>query len=356
MATIRQDMAAYEKWLRKQCDVVEQDLEAKHRRMRKRPFDFLRATYFRWARTIESVCPELADTPRVLCIGDIHIENYGTWRDADSRLVWGINDFDEAAVMPCAYDLVRLTTSALLAPDLPVSAADVSRAVLRGYRSGLKTPGAVLLDEDAGWLRPYANPTERTNSDFWKEVDGYPDARPPAKVKRALRNSLPKGAEVVRYASRTKGVGSLGRPRFVAIASWNSGRLLREAKALVPSGWDWAHEAVKPSRALDVAYGPFRSPDPHLRCEQNFILRRIAPDSRKIEVADGEVLDLTDDLIAAMARDLASVHMASAQGTRIAQALASRPRRWLRDAAEAARRATEEDFASYAAPGKLGAI
>ena len=48
----------------------------------------------------------------MLAVGDIHIENFGTWRDNDGRLIWGVNDFDEAAEMPYALDLVRLTTSA----------------------------------------------------------------------------------------------------------------------------------------------------------------------------------------------------------------------------------------------------
>ena len=40
------------------------------------------------------------DAPKVLAVGDIHIENYGSWRDAEGRVVWGVNDFDEAAKCP----------------------------------------------------------------------------------------------------------------------------------------------------------------------------------------------------------------------------------------------------------------
>ena len=81
------------------------------------PFQFLRGTYWRWAETIHEpkVCPELEGAPQVLCVGDIHVENFGTWRDADGRLIWGVNDFDEAAVMPYLHDIVRLATSAVLA-------------------------------------------------------------------------------------------------------------------------------------------------------------------------------------------------------------------------------------------------
>ena len=94
------DNEKYEAWLRNQCHVVEADLKKKHERMRESAFIFLRATYFRWARRIESICDKLAKTPPVLSIGDLHLENFGTWRDEEGRLVWGANDFDDAAVMP----------------------------------------------------------------------------------------------------------------------------------------------------------------------------------------------------------------------------------------------------------------
>ncbi len=348
MGSIGQDVAAYESWLRKQCDVVDADLDAKHRRMRKSGFDFLRATYFRWARTIETLCPSLATAPQVLCIGDIHLENYGTWRDADARLVWGINDFDEAAVMPYAFDLVRLTTSAVLAPDLNLSLADLVKAVLKGYKSGLASPHAVLPDEGSGWMRSYANPTKRTNGEYWQEVDRCPDAKPAGEVKEALKATLPDGAKVQRFASRSKGGGSLGRPRFHVIASWNSGRIVREAKALVPSAWVWAHEVSEPNRFLEAAFGAYRSPDPHLRCEAGFLLRRVAPDSRKIDVDDVQAKGLTEDLLAAMAADLAAVHAASKGSGAIAKDLDRRPKKWLEEAVGVAKEATKQDFAAYA--------
>ena len=98
--SIVSDTRHYEAWLRENCDVVNADLIRKHKRMRKNAFVFLRATYYRWARKIEIWCPELMDAPDVLSVGDTHTENFGTWRDREGRLVWGVNDFDETAVMP----------------------------------------------------------------------------------------------------------------------------------------------------------------------------------------------------------------------------------------------------------------
>jgi uncharacterized protein (DUF2252 family) len=113
--SFKSDNAAFEKWLRQQCSVVEEDLQYKHRRMAKNSFTFLRATFFRWATRIETLCPELRNATQVLSVGDTHTENFGTWRDAEGRLVWGINDFDECAVIPYPFDPIRLAPVTRLA-------------------------------------------------------------------------------------------------------------------------------------------------------------------------------------------------------------------------------------------------
>jgi hypothetical protein len=86
----------YERWLAAQLDgdIVADDLGKKQKKMRDSAFAFLRATYWRWAETILDVCPDLANAPAVLAVGDIHLENFGTWRDAEGRLIWGVNDYD----------------------------------------------------------------------------------------------------------------------------------------------------------------------------------------------------------------------------------------------------------------------
>src|SRR5262245_50177551 len=91
---------AYEAWLRTQTAVVADDLAAKHEVMRASAFPFLRATYYDWVVTWPAALPDLHDAPAVTAVGDLHIENFGIWRDAEGRLAWGVNDFDEAAVLP----------------------------------------------------------------------------------------------------------------------------------------------------------------------------------------------------------------------------------------------------------------
>ena len=88
----------------------------------------------------------LADTgrgPQVLSVGDLHVENFGTWRNAEGRMVWGINDFDEAYPMAYTNDLVRLAASACLAirqDALKLDPDDACHAI-RGLRRGMEKGG-----------------------------------------------------------------------------------------------------------------------------------------------------------------------------------------------------------------------
>jgi Uncharacterized protein conserved in bacteria (DUF2252) len=349
--SIVEDTEAYEKWLRTQCKVVEDDLAYKHERMQKHPFVFLRATYYRWARRIEKICSELCDAPSALCVGDIHLENFGTWRDADGRWIWGVNDFDEAAVMPYAFDLVRLTTSANLAPKMKIGGPDAADAILEGYRQGLAKPGPALLDEHEIWIRPYVKCSDECRRKFWKEIDELPPADPdPPAVRTLLVQSLPGKAENDAFFRRVAGGGSLGRPRFVVVATWRGGRVVRECKALVASAWTWVHGKATPQhKFLQLASGLYRAPDPFLQVDrivdQDFVFRRLSADSRKIDLGKDAGANLKLNLLRGMGADLASIHAATHEASEaIALDVKARGPSWLRSAARAASEATEKDF------------
>jgi uncharacterized protein (DUF2252 family) len=145
--------AGYEAWLARFCPLYAPDLAYKHAQMADpaNPFPFFRGTYYRWVSLWPAACPDLTSAPRVLAVGDLHVENFGTWRDADARLCWGINDFDEADHLPHTCDLVRLATSARLARKdgvLNVKTADACRAILDGYRDALAANGTPFVLEE----------------------------------------------------------------------------------------------------------------------------------------------------------------------------------------------------------------
>jgi hypothetical protein len=169
---------------------------------------------------------------------------------------------------------------------------------------------------------------------------------PPDAVADELRRSLPQGATLLRFAAHAKGGGSLGRPRYFALAEWRGGRVLREAKALVPSAWEWAHDDVTGfSRFLDLARGTFRSPDPFLDVRHRFIVRRIAADSDKLEF--GKDPSVSHDLLTAMGFDLGAIHAADRRRDKVHKDLRQRAGDWLHEAATAAMRTVREDFVKW---------
>jgi hypothetical protein len=186
--SLKDDSAAFEDWLREQCadigcEVVEADLEYKHDQMTVDAFVFLRATFFRWAKRIETLLPEYAEAPPVLSVGDTHVENFGTWRDNEGRLVWGVNDFDEAAAIPYPFDLVRLATSIRLARLSGVNDQDAAAAIVKGYAQGLAAPRPTLLDEQETWMREYVGVSDRKREKFWKNCTTF---RLPARLRPLL--------------------------------------------------------------------------------------------------------------------------------------------------------------------------
>ena len=241
---IKRATTAYETWLGKKIPLIAADLKFKHQRMTEGVFPFLRATFYRWSQLWPENCPELANVPVALAVGDLHVENFGTWRDVEGRLVWGINDFDEVCEMPYAVDLVRLATSALLAAGEGISAcksADACAAILEGYTEGIQSGGQpfVLAERHHG-LRSLALNELRDPVRFWEKLNQWPLAQSvPAEVRALLARALPKSAVVEKIIHRQAGLGSLGRRRFTVIAQLRGGYFAREAKELVPSAWHW---------------------------------------------------------------------------------------------------------------------
>ena len=354
MTNIRKSVQAYEDWLGKQLgrEIVAKDIAAKHEKMRESPFVFLRATYWRWAETILEACPDLADATPVLAVGDIHLENFGTWRDADGRLVWGVNDFDEAARMPYALDLVRLAASGVLASQNgSISAATICRAVLEGYRLGLGAPQAIVLDRDWAWLRELLVVSDRQRERFWSKIEATRRAPAPPRYRRALAAAMPERGLKMWTARRVAGTGSLGRPRWIGVADWQGAPVVREAKAALPSGWELARgRSGRVIRCAELAGGRYRARDPWYRVEEGMILRRLSPNNRKVEAEKEGVSLLTHDMLHAMGLELANVHLGTGdRRDAILRDLASRKAGWLLADAKRAAAAVAAEFEAWKA-------
>jgi hypothetical protein len=353
MEDIHRSTHAYETWLRHRLgdELVEAGLARKHEKMRKDAFSFLRATYWRWAETVLIVCPGAADAPTVLAVGDVHLENFGTWRDADGRLAWGVNDFDDAAEMPYVVDLLRLASSAILAaPDSGVAPAVICRAILRGYRNGVEAPQPLILDRDFAWLRELVAVSDKQRAKFWRKIDEAQAEPIPARYRKAIAAAMPEPRLALTTARRTAGTGSLGRPRWIGIANWRGAPVVREAKALLPSSWERSNGGPnggkRKIRCAEIAGGRYRATDPWFRVDGGVAVRRLSPNNRKIEADDATLL--SPRMLEAMGFDLASAHLGTGDhGAEIQHDLSSRRPGWLLADAKKMATAVSRDHAAW---------
>jgi uncharacterized protein (DUF2252 family) len=220
---------SYEAWIAAQGPTRRADFRFKHTRMAASPFLFLRGAYYRWAELFPLTCPDAMDAPAVLAVGDLHVENLGTWRDSAGRLAWGVNDFDEAHRLPYTNDLVRLAASIRLGvpANLQIPFRRACQAILHGYADGLRQGGEpFVLEERHPVLRKQAVERLRDAVLYWNKLARLPRAlgRVPAGVEGVLRAALPDPGPSLDLRWRRAGTGSLGRARVVAIADWRGGR------------------------------------------------------------------------------------------------------------------------------------
>ena len=350
----------FEQWLALRTNLVQKDLRAKHRNMKAAAFPFLRATYYRWAQLWPEVCGDLAKAPQVLAVGDLHVENFGTWRDIEGRLIWGVNDFDEAHPMSYANDLVRLAVSAHLASEaggLPLNHRDICDSILEGYRESLREHGqAFVLSENHVWLRLIAESELRDPVRFWAKIDALPTEKEsiPASAVEAIEHLLPARDIPYRIAHRIAGLGSLGHARYVAIADWNGGRIAREAKALVSSACYWAADHEGPAEILyqTIISSAVRCLDPFVQLRGRWIVRRLSPHCSRIELATLKAQGEELRLLRAMGWETANIHL----GTQAAQKsilrhLQKQKGKWLHQATEEMLKAAREDWKTWRKDG-----
>src|SRR5438132_8613739 len=111
-------------------------------RMADSPFAFFRGSFHLFARDL--LQRDLISLPILTeggtemdLVGDIHSENYGTYKAADGLIHYDINDFDETTTGRFDFDVCRLAVSHLLwartAGASLTDAVDTALAGLTGY-------------------------------------------------------------------------------------------------------------------------------------------------------------------------------------------------------------------------------
>lgn len=225
-------------------------LALKYRKMAASPFGFFRGTN----HLFHADCPRqawLERMPAVWLNGDLHLENFGTYR-GDNRLVYfDIGDFDDGCLGPAGRDLLRFLVGLnLAARELglgPRHDARLARSFLAAYRAALaggkarwierRTAGGLigtLLKELEGRTRAdlLAKRTvvkkggRRLRTDTGKALK-LPEAereRVIAFMGRYARDRAdPEFFTVLDVAQRVAGLGALGLPRYVVLIRGGGG-------------------------------------------------------------------------------------------------------------------------------------
>jgi hypothetical protein len=336
--------------------VVESQLNTKHQLMKNDPFQFFRGTYYRWAQLWPEVCRDLRNAPKVLCVGDLHVGSYGTWRDGEGRFCWGVDDFDESYPLPYTNDLVRLAASVKILIDsesLDVRLKDACEAIWEGYEQTLKAGGCpfVLAEHEKNLeklgLRAISPP-----QDFWGKLNRRPRCRRevPRDVRKALEKMLPDPNLAYKVVRREAGTGSLGQRRFVAVSSWKGGFIAREAKAIVPSASVWldGHVGHCQSYYEPAIKSAVRSRDPYQHIVGVWLIRRLSPDSNPIDIDDLPEERDEEILLRAMGSEAANVHLGSQrQVTNVLKDLRHRKLKWLGAAAKEMAKAVRQEWMEY---------
>jgi uncharacterized protein (DUF2252 family) len=112
----------------------------KLRTMRADPFTFFRGADHLFCQDWPEDRP-LDVGPDVLITGDLHLENFGAHRTSEGDFRYDLNDFDEAVVAACSFDVVRCATSIILASEQwklkPSQATGMALAYLENYREAV---------------------------------------------------------------------------------------------------------------------------------------------------------------------------------------------------------------------------
>src|SRR6266478_1244026 len=90
--------------------------------------------------------------PAAWCCGDLHLENFGSYTGDNGLVYFDLNDFDEAILAPCVWDLIRLVASIRVArSSLKFRAAPatwLSKEVIDAYAQALHRGKPYWVERD----------------------------------------------------------------------------------------------------------------------------------------------------------------------------------------------------------------
>ena len=324
-------------------------LAMKYAKMAQSPFIFLRGA----CHLFYDALPDSSlfrDAPLAWCCGDLHFENFGSYKGDNRQVYFDINDYDEAALAPVTWDIVRLLTSIQCGAETlhatHAETLEVNRHCLDTYRHALMNgkPLRVERETSVGLVNQLlSNLQARKRADFLDKrtirknhqrslkLDGVKALPASDEQKKTVTKFMksfsasqpdPGFFEVLDVARRIAGTGSLGVERFMVLVKGKGspdGNYLLDIKEAKPSAMaphlaririkqpTWPDEASRVvtvqnrMQAVDHAFlHPVKLDG--LPC----ILKGLQPSEDRVAIGDwGTNLDRLKEVVGTMGRILA---------------------------------------------------
>jgi len=218
-------------------------VQLKYEAMAENAFRFFRGTCHLFYEDLAAAEP-LPLSPLAWICGDLHIENFGSYKGDNKLVYFDLNDFDEALLAPASYETVRMVTSIFIAFDNlgfePVKALKMARLFMKTYSATLAKGKAISIEPRTAkgivcnFLNAVTKTSEkellkkRTVSKKKKIMLSLEDERH-FKLDKKLRKELkshindwiktssdgPYNYEVISTVFRLAGTGSIGLKRYL---------------------------------------------------------------------------------------------------------------------------------------------
>ncbi len=266
-------------------------VELKYKAMLGDPFHFFRGTCHLFYEDLSQTVP-LKDFPVTWICGDLHLENFGSFRAANRMVYFDLNDFDESALAFVNWELLRVVTSIFVAFDAlnidTAEATEMADLFLQTYSRTLAAGKARYIDPRTakGIVKDFLRKAEerKVKEQLAKQTDTKSkqhkikiNHKTHFKLDKALKDELTehltgwirasngwlRGYKVIDAAFRVAGTGSIGLKRYLFLLQHGQNHkelLLVEMKQCRASSLapynpvpqpDWASEA---ERVIEIKY------------------------------------------------------------------------------------------------------
>lgn len=379
-------------------------LHLKYRAMRASPFAFLRGSCHLFYQRLPQK-GVLRSAPLAWICGDLHLENFGSYKADNGLAYFDINDFDEAVLAPLSWDLVRLLASVLVAARTQGISKPEATALCHGfmaaYAGALASGKSRWIERDTaqGLVRDLLDDLRgRTRLDFLDarterkgkhrrlRIDGKKALPATTAQHRAVTTLLRRFAttqpdpafyKVRDVARRIAGTGSLGVARYVILVEGKGspdGNYLLDLKQALPPSLapvlrapqpDWASDAQRTVHLQQRLQAiPMAFLQPVRMGKHDFILRGLQPGEDRVTLDRAhQSMPQMQQVITDMGHLVAWAHLRSAgrEGSANADALIAfaQQKDWQKPLLKAARDNAVQvrtDWRTYCAAYDAGAF